>query len=34
VTLRATCNNQIIITGQATCIKRVKTWLKCSSCVF
>jgi len=30
--LIATRNNQIIISGQATCIKRVQTWLKCNSC--
>ena len=34
MTLIATRNNQIIISGQVTWIKRVKTWLKCSSCVF
>ena len=34
VTMTAIRNNQIIISGKATRIKRVQTWLKCSSCVF
>jgi len=34
VTVIAIRNNQIIISGEATRIKRVQTWLKCSSCVF